>query len=58
VVWRRGNGGPWIFWGSLAIPDDIDADDLIKEVLSRLPEPVAENSKERVYLKLATGLSR
>lgn len=58
VVWRRGPNGPWIIWGSLAIPEDVDADELVKEVMSRLPEPVAQSETDRVYLKLAAGLGR
>ena len=58
VVWRRGPDGPWIIWGSLAIPEDLDADLLISEVWERLPEPVAQSATDRVYLKLAAGLGR
>jgi hypothetical protein len=58
VVWRRGPAGPWIIWGSLPIPDDVDEELLIQEVLSRLPEPVAQTATDRVYLMLAAGLGR
>jgi len=58
VVWRRGPNGPWIIWGSLGIPEDVDEELLIKEVFDRLPEPVAQDATDRVYLKLAAGLGR
>ena len=58
VVWRRGPDGPWIIWGSMGIPDGLDEELLIKEVLSRLPEPVAQSEADRIYLKLAAGLGR
>jgi hypothetical protein len=58
VVWRRGPDGPWIIWGSLAIPKDKIAESVIEEVWKRLPEPVAQSETDRVYLKLAAGLGR
>lgn len=58
VVWRRGPAGPWIIWGSLAVPDGIDAKALEAEVIKRLPEPVAQCASDRVYLKLWEGLGR
>ncbi len=58
VVWRRGPGGPWVIWGSLGIPEDVDEELLIQEVFDRLPEPVAQSATDRVYLKLAAGLGR
>jgi hypothetical protein len=57
AVWRRDGNGPWIIWGSLGIPNDVDADTLEDEVLSRLPQPVAEDAKARVLAKLqASGV--
>jgi len=60
VVWRKVDCGPYILWGSLAIPDDVDADRLVHEVRSRLPEPdrAAEDAKARVERTLRKGLGQ
>jgi hypothetical protein len=37
MVWKRGHGNQWYFQNSLTIDEDVDAEILKNEVISRLP---------------------
>jgi len=37
MVWKRGHENQWYFQNSLTIDEDVDAEILKKEVISRLP---------------------
>jgi hypothetical protein len=58
VVWRKGENGPWIIWGSMPIPEDIDSGILIAEVFKRLPQPTPQADIDRVHLKLKIGMGQ
>jgi hypothetical protein len=60
VVWRKVDCGPYVVWGSLAIPDDVDGGKLEAEVMSRLPLPdrAVEYAKARVAARLRSGLGQ